>query len=82
MRWFHRFSQLAFGTVLGRLLTRFVLLPFLGAFVILEGLQEITHMVIGAIIPIHAELVSRESLLVLGLYILALVNFATARTAT
>jgi hypothetical protein len=41
MRTLQRSSALAFGTPLGRLLVLFVLLPFGGAFVLLEGLQHL-----------------------------------------
>jgi hypothetical protein len=47
LRWFQRLSSLAFGNPLGRLVTKFVALPFGGAFVVLAGinylLDEIAH---------------------------------------
>lgn len=42
LRWLQRLSSLAFGTQTGRFLTKYLALPFGGAFVALEGLQ---HMV-------------------------------------
>jgi hypothetical protein len=44
MRWLQRLSALAFGTVLGRLLTLYLILPFGGAFVVLKGAQEVVHL--------------------------------------
>lgn len=41
LRWLQRLSSLAFGTVLGRFLVLYVLLPFGGAFLTLEGLQHV-----------------------------------------
>jgi hypothetical protein len=45
MRWLQRFSSLAFGTRPGRFLTRYLALPFGGAFVLLEGLQHLLSLV-------------------------------------
>jgi hypothetical protein len=44
MRWLQSFSSLAFGTVIGRFLTLFLILPFGGAFVALKAVQEIVHL--------------------------------------
>ncbi len=41
LRALQRLSALAFGTKVGRLLTRYLALPYGGAFVILKGLQEV-----------------------------------------
>ncbi|RMG39104.1 MAG: hypothetical protein D6725_05860 [Planctomycetota bacterium] len=41
LRWLQRLSSLAFGTRTGRFLTRFVVLPYGGAFVVLEGLSHL-----------------------------------------
>lgn len=40
----HRLSALAFGTNFGRFLTRYVALPFGGAFLTVEGLSHIVHL--------------------------------------
>jgi hypothetical protein len=44
MRWFQRLSSIFFGTPPGRFLTRFVILPFLGAFIVLKFLQEMIEI--------------------------------------
>lgn len=41
LRWLHRFSALNFGTPLTRLLVLYLVLPFGGAFIALEGLQHL-----------------------------------------
>ena len=46
LRWLQRLSSLAFGTRLGRFLTRYLALPYGGAFVVLEGVQEIINVVL------------------------------------
>jgi hypothetical protein len=43
LRWLQRLSSTAFGTRVGRALTLFVVLPFGGAFMILEGYKAILH---------------------------------------
>jgi hypothetical protein len=40
-RWPQRLSSLAFGTPLGRFITRYAAVPFGGAFVVLKGLEEV-----------------------------------------
>jgi hypothetical protein len=45
LRWLQRLSSAAFGTVIGRFLVLYVILPFGGSFVILEGVQHIIHAV-------------------------------------
>jgi hypothetical protein len=47
LRWLQRLSSLAFGTALGRFLTRYFILPFVGAFVLLMGLGEVIELLIG-----------------------------------
>jgi hypothetical protein len=48
LRWLQRLSALAFGTRLGRFLTRYLALPFGGAFIILEGVHHLYKAVEGA----------------------------------
>ena len=44
MRWPQRLSSLAFGTAVGRFLTRYLALPFGGAYVILEAIQHVAAL--------------------------------------
>ena len=41
LRWPQRLSSLAFGTWLGRSITQYVVLPFGGAYLALEGLRHL-----------------------------------------
>jgi hypothetical protein len=45
LRWLQRLTSVAFGTAVGRVLVLYVLLPFGGAFVSLEGIQHIGNAV-------------------------------------
>jgi hypothetical protein len=44
VRWLERFTSLQFGTALGRFVTRFVTLPFGGAFLLLYLLGSLLHL--------------------------------------
>ncbi len=75
IRWLERLTALGFGTNLGRQLTRFVLVPFGGAFVILEGISLILE-------PLHVSVpraVHYPLLLALGCFLLALTESARLR---
>ena len=47
LRWIQRFSLVAFGTFLGRCLTKYLVIPFGGAVVILVVAEHLGHMVTG-----------------------------------
>jgi hypothetical protein len=47
LRWLQRGTSAAFGTRVGRWLTRYVALPFGGAFILLEGYKAILHEITG-----------------------------------
>ncbi len=79
LRWLQRFSALAFGTSVGRFLTRFVALPFGGSFVLLKGLEEIYELSLGRLSEAHLHLVNMPSLLLLGAVALGLINFGRFR---
>jgi hypothetical protein len=44
LRWLQRLNSVAFGTAVGRFLTRYFVLPFGCAYVALEGLQHLLHL--------------------------------------
>jgi len=83
MRWLQRFSSLGFGTPVGRFLTRYVALPFGGAFVVLEGSQHVVEplakMVAGR--PVTVHLLNEYSFLLLGLFLLGVLHVAPFRSA-
>jgi hypothetical protein len=72
LRGLHQLSSLAFGTRLGRFLTLYLILPFLGAFVILEGLQHVIHWIARVVAPPSppVELVNEFSLPPTGIFLL------------
>ncbi|HEX7448818.1 MAG TPA: hypothetical protein VF306_14795, partial [Pirellulales bacterium] len=49
LRWPQRLSSLAFGTPLGRVLVRYLAIPYGGAFVILEGVNHLALMIAGGL---------------------------------
>ncbi len=79
LRWLQRFSALAFGTPLGRVITRYLALPYGGSFVLLKGLEEIHDVAITRFTGAELHLVSPASILVLGTLALGLINHARFR---
>src|SRR5262249_47004189 len=78
MRWLQRVSALAFGTPVGRFLTRFVVLPFGIAFAALVFAQEMLHLA-----RVHLHLTPARTLTtvgVLGLFILLLLHVSAFRS--
>jgi hypothetical protein len=67
LRGLQRFSSVAFGTRLGRFLTRFVALPFGGAFVLLMAVSEIVEILTG-----------RRAVYTLAIQLMAGIMLATA----
>jgi hypothetical protein len=47
MRWLERLSALNFGTVTGRVITKYVTVPFGGAFILIEIAQKIAELFLG-----------------------------------
>ncbi len=81
LRALQRLSSLAFGTRVGRWLSRFVALPFGGAFLALEGLQHIVGPIVHATTGGEVHLLTAASELALGLLLLGVVNFRRFRGA-
>lgn len=76
MRALQRASAVAFGNPPGRFLTRFVALPFGGAYFLLEFLQHVLHA-FGTAPPAHV--VNRWSVLGVGLLLLGLLHWPRFR---
>ncbi|MFO0908212.1 MAG: hypothetical protein U0794_07610 [Isosphaeraceae bacterium] len=74
LRILQRFSMVAFGTRVGRWLTRYVALPFGGAYVALEGLQ---HLI--GLFGVHAHLGRAEVVGFVGIFALLAINFPRFR---
>ncbi|NLF06732.1 MAG: hypothetical protein GX594_01975 [Pirellulaceae bacterium] len=85
MRWMQRLSSLAFGTPPGRFLTRFAAVPFGGAYVALAGLHHLWEMIAGKEQPRApgetGMSFTSPAVLLLGVFILCLVNSAGFRRA-
>jgi hypothetical protein len=76
LRGLQRLSALAFGTRPGRFLTRYVAIPFGGAFVILNGLGHFSHL-----FGWHLHLGAPEKVLGLGLFLFGLIHVPAFRRA-
>jgi len=55
LRWLQRLNALMFGLPAGRMLTRFVLLPFGLAFLSLMAIEEVAHITMSVVPGAHAE---------------------------
>ena len=82
LRWPQRLSSLAFGTPLGRVLTRYVALPFGGAYIALEGLQRLVIEVVewSSGSPPSVHLMMFPAVLVLGALLLGVMHNQWFRT--
>lgn len=81
MRFLQRVSSLVFGTLVGRLLTRYAILPYGCAFVLLEGLQHIVGPLVRALSDYRIHLLSLPSFLALGTLLLGVFWVAPVRRA-
>lgn len=81
LRFLQKLSSLFFGTVPGRLLTLYALLPFVGAYVILQGLQHILGPGARLAGLPHPHIFSWAGVGVLFALLLALLHSAAARRA-
>lgn len=74
LRWLQRTTSLAFATPVGRFITRFLLMPFGGAFIGLKGLHylfEEAHALFGT--P-HVHVYEHQRMLVLGVVFFAILH--------
>ncbi|HET6425125.1 MAG TPA: hypothetical protein VFG20_15670, partial [Planctomycetaceae bacterium] len=79
LRWLQRTTSLAFGTPPGRFITRFIALPFGGAFIALKGLHyllEEVHQFVGT--P-HVNVYTHLRMLTLGLVLFVLMHAPEVR---
>ena len=79
LRWLQRFSALALGTAVGRFFTKYVAIPFGGAFVVLEGSQHIVNPVLHWMDHGEAHFVSLPSVLLLGAFLFGLAHIPPFR---
>jgi hypothetical protein len=82
LRWLQRGSSIAFGTAPGRLFTRYVALPFGGAFVVIEGVQHFVHLA-AKLMGHHLKSLTPTALgisvAVLGLFLLGILHIERFR---
>jgi hypothetical protein len=74
-------SAVTFGTRPGRFLTLYLVLPALGAFVVLEGLQHVVGPLGRRLFHVHLHLLSLWSLLGLSAFLFALLHSLPFRRA-
>ena len=83
-RWIQRFSLLAFGTFLGRCLTKYLAIPFGGAVVILVVAEHLVHMVMRKeelFAPTWSDWRSYGPTLVVGTVLFGLIHIPRFREA-
>ena len=82
LRALQKFSSVAFGTRPGRFATLYVLLPFGGAFVVLEGTGHMVTAVTRALDLGEVHLLSAKSFVLTALALFGLIHSAFLRTMT
>jgi hypothetical protein len=82
LRGLQKVSSLAFGTRVGRFLSLYAVLPLLGAFVLLEGLQHVLHPLLHALrVHVRVHLTSPASFAATAAMLFALLHSALFRAA-
>lgn len=79
LRALQRFTAVLFGTRTGRLLVKFLLLPYGAAFIGLEGLQHLLDLILELFHGPHLHLVNNVSLTVVGSILLGIINLPRFR---
>jgi hypothetical protein len=76
LRWLQRLSALAFGTPLGRFVTRYAALPYGGAYIALKGLEHLIELLAPVLfrVEVHPNMVNLASLALLGTVALGMIN--------
>jgi hypothetical protein len=74
LRWMQRLSSLGFGTSLGRVITRYLAVPFGGTFLVVAFLDHVVEKITGTGPTTASATWSVLRILVLGAFVLGLVN--------
>ena len=61
LQWMQRLNSLAYGTTFGRMLTKFVFLPFGLSFLSLMAVEEIAHLALGPAAPVAAHVMDAHA---------------------
>jgi hypothetical protein len=62
LRYLQKISSILFGTRLGRFLSLYLMLPLLGSFTVLEGLQHMVGPISHWLFHVHPEIATRQTL--------------------
>lgn len=81
LRWMQRLSSLVFGTRVLRLATLYVVIPFGGAYLVLEFLHHVLHGALEAATGRSVRLISWQSEVVLGAFLFGLAHSQRFRRA-
>ncbi len=79
LRFLQRISALAFGTRTGRIFTRYLAMPYGGAFVVLEGLQHVVGPISHLLTGQEMELLDPIALAIDGTIAIGLINSSAFR---
>lgn len=81
MRALQKVSSVLFGTLIGRLLTLYVLLPLLGSFAVVEGLQHMVGPLWNKLFHVHPVIATNTTLLGGAVFLFLLLHISLFRHA-
>ncbi|MFO0553732.1 MAG: hypothetical protein U0271_35440 [Polyangiaceae bacterium] len=79
LRGLQKLNSILFGTRIGRVATLYAILPFVGAFVVLEGVQHTIGLLLEKLAHIELKMLQLPSFLAVAVLIFALVHSDLAR---
>jgi hypothetical protein len=82
LRALQRLSSIFFGTRVGRFLSLYLLLPFIGAYVILAGLQHTVGLLIEKTAHVKLELATEQTVAICTAALFLLIHLRIVRTST
>jgi len=82
LRWLQRLNSLFFGTPVGRFVTKYLALPFGGAFIILMGLHLLAEEAHELLHTPKAHLYSHQAMIGLGSFLFLLMHWPAFRRGT
>jgi len=82
MRFLQKISSLLFGTPIGRFLTLYAMLPFVGAYAAVEGLQHMIGPLVHKLSGVEPQIATRSSLAGTIAFLFLLLHVRTFRTLT
>lgn len=79
LHWLQRLSSLAFGTAVGRWATRYLILPFGGAYVVVEGVQHLVGPAVRLLTGYKMHVSSPAVMAVIGMFFFGLMHVPAFR---